>query len=154
MGSKKTIEEKAWAILEEACRELALLPVDAEYVKNGSEWNLLMYADKEGGIGINECEELSRLVDPRLDEANFISDPYTLIVSSPGLGRQIRRPRDFVFAMGKKVELHTYKSQDGRKEFTGVLLSWDDKTLSIREEDTERSFLRQEVSNIRLAFEL
>lgn len=154
MGSKKAIEEKAWAILAEACEELSLLPVDAEYAKNGGEWNLLMYADKEGGIGIDDCERLSRLVDPRLDEANFISDPYTLIVSSPGLGRQIRRPRDFAFAMGKKVEVSTYKAKDGTKEFSGELVAWDDEKITILEGGEERRFSRQEVSNIRLALEL
>lgn len=154
MSRKDVIEEKAWAILKEACEKLSLIPVDAEYVKNGSDWNLLMYADKEGGIGVDECEALSRMADPMLDEQNFISDQYILIVSSPGLGRQIKRPRDFEFARGKEVEVHTYKAIDGLKEFTGILADFDAGTVTILTGGEEKVFERKAVSSMRLTFEI
>ena len=121
MSRKETIEEKTWNLLVPLCEELGLTPVDAEYVKERGEYYLLIYADKEGGFTIDDCETLSKRLDPLLDEEDFISDPYTMIVSSPGLGRQIRRPRDFVFALGKEVDVKLYEPLDGKKEFTAVL---------------------------------
>ena len=78
VSRKETIEEKAWELLLKVCSEQGIIPVDAEYAKTGGEYNLLMYIDKEGGVGIDECEACSRALDPLLDEGNFISDPYTL----------------------------------------------------------------------------
>lgn len=153
MSKKEVIEEKAWALLLRVTDELGLIPVDAEYVKTAGEYNLLIYADKEGGIGIDECEALSRAIDPLLDEENFIPDAYTLIVSSPGLGRVLKRPRDFAFAMGKEVEVRLYKAMDGEKEFTGILKNADGKTVVIESDDSSYEFQRTEISMIRLAFD-
>ena len=105
-------------------------------------------------FGVDECEALSRMVDPMLDEQNFISDQYILIVSSPGLGRQIKRPRDFEFARGKEVEVHTYKAIDGLKEFTGILADFDAGTVTILTGGEEKVFERKAVSSMRLTFEI
>lgn len=152
MSKKSVIEDKAWDLLVKVSEELGLIPVDAEYVKTGGDYNLLLYVDKEGGVGINECEACSRAIDPLLDEEDFIPDAYTLIVSSPGLGRILKRPRDFEFAMGKEVEVRLYKAVDGEKEFTGILKSADGKTIVIESEDKEYEFGKTDISLIRLAF--
>ena len=94
------------------------------------------------------------MVDPVLDEQNFISDQYILIVSSPGLGRQIKRPRDFEFARGKEVEVRTYKAIDGMKEFTGILTGFDAGTVTVLTGGDEKIFERKAVSSIRLTFEI
>ncbi|MDO4805091.1 MAG: ribosome maturation factor RimP [Lachnospiraceae bacterium] len=153
MSKKDVIEEKAWTLLQKTAGELGLIPVDAEYVKTGGDYNLLIYADKEGGIGIDECEALSRAIDPLLDEEDFIPDAYTLIVSSPGLGRALKRPRDFAFAMGKEVEVRLYKARDGKKEFRGYLKEADGKKVTIESDGTVHEFEKAEISLIRLAFD-
>ncbi len=153
LSKKEVIEEKAWELLTKVAAEQNLIPVDAEYVKTGGEYNLLIYADKEGGIGIDECEALSRAIDPMLDEADFIPDAYTLIVSSPGLGRQLKRPRDFAFAMGREVEVRLYKARDGEKEFSGILKDADGKKIIIESDGDTYEFDKAEISLIRLAFD-
>ena len=122
MSRKDTIEEKAWELLLKVCSEQGLVPVDAEYAKTGGEYNLLMYIDKEGGVGIDECEACSRALDPLLDEENFISDPYTLIVSSPGLGRPLKRPRDFLLAAGGNTQICRERERYDRVRRQGVYI--------------------------------
>ncbi len=153
MSKKDVIEEKAWTLLQQVTDELGLIPVDAEYVKTAGEYNLLIYVDKEGGIGIDECEACSRAIDPLLDREDFIPDAYTLIVSSPGLGRVLKRPRDFEFAMGREVEVRLYKAIDGEKEFAGILKSADGKKIVIESDDNSYEFQRADIALIRLAFD-
>ncbi len=150
MGKKEQIEEKTWALLAAPCEELGLKPVDAEYVRNGGDYQLMIYIDKEGGVTIDDCEALSRAIDPLLDSEDYIHDAYTMIVSSPGLGRAIKRPRDFIFAKGKEVDVRLYQAKDGSKEFTGILTDFDDTSIWIQEGDTETVFLKKEVAAIHL----
>ena len=85
LSKKEAVEQKAWELLEGITKELSLVPVDAEYVKEGGEYFLRCYIDKDGGVMIDDCEAVSRRLDPLLDEADFIEDAYTLEVSSPGI---------------------------------------------------------------------
>ena len=154
MGKKKEeIEERTWEILTDLCEKHGFIPVDAEYAKNGGEYSLLLYIDKEGGVTIEDCETVSREADPILDEENLIDEAYTLYVSSPGLGRVLRRPRDFIFAMGKEVEIHTYKARNKEKEFRGILLAEDRDSVRIGENGEEQVFMKDEIAQIRLAFD-
>ncbi len=153
MSKKDVIEERAWELLSKVTEEQGLIPVDAEYAKQGGEYNLLLYIDKEGGVTVEDCESVSRALDPLLDAEDFIPDAYTLYVSSPGLGRPIRRPRDYVFAKGKEVELRLFKAVDGQKEFTGVLSDFDAENVTISLEGEERSFPKNGISLLRLAFD-
>ena len=150
MGKKDTIEEKTWELLCPVCEQLGLSPVDAEYVKEREEYSLLIYIDKEGGVTIDDCEALSRTLDPLLDEKDYIDDPYTMIVSSPGLGRVIRRPRDFIFAKGKEVDVRTYKPVDSKKERSGILKEFDRDSIVLLSEDKELTIARNEIAQIRL----
>ena len=153
LSKKDVIEERAWALLSEETASRGLVPVDAEYVKQGSEYSLLLYIDKEGGVTVEDCEAVSRALDPRLDEEDFIPDAYTLYVSSPGLGRPIRRPRDYVFAKGRDVEVHLFRPADGQKEFEGVLTDFDEDSATIEIDGRPRRFMKNEIALLRLAFD-
>ena len=105
--------------------------VDVEYVKEGQDWYLRCYIDKEGGININDCELVSRELEKVLDEQDFLKDAYILEVSSPGLTRPLKKERDFERNIGKPVEIHTYKPIDGVREFIGDLVSFSDDSVVI-----------------------
>lgn len=138
-------------ILDENSFEL----VDVEYVKEAGTWYLRAYIDKEGGITIDDCELVSRALEEKLDEENFIPDSYILEVSSPGLGRPLKKERDYQRARGRRIEIRTYRAIAGGKEFTGVLTAWDGETVTIEPDDggDPMTFLRKDISLIRMAFD-
>ena len=114
---------EAWItpVLEQHQFEL----VDVEYVREVGVWYLRCYIDKEGGIAVDDCEVISRLLGEWLDQEDFIEDSYILEVSSPGLGRPLKKEKDFARSIGKDVEIRLYKAIDKQKEFTGALTSYD-----------------------------
>ena len=135
-------------ILEEKNFEL----VDVEYVKEGGTYYLRAYIDKEGGITINDCEYVARIMNEILDREDFIPDSYTFEVSSPGLGRPLKKEKDFVRNMGKDVEIRTYRSIDRSKEFVGTLKAYDKDSVTITDENgSDRTFLRTDIALIRQA---
>ncbi len=143
-------EEFLLPLMEEHHFEL----VDVEYVKEGSSWYLRAYIDKEGGIAIDDCEVISRLLSDWLDKEDFISDSYILEVSSPGLGRPLKKEKDFARSLGKEVDVKLYRARDKQKDFTGTLAEYDKNTVTIEMEDGSRMvFERQEIALIRLAFD-
>ena len=123
-------EELILPILEKMNFEL----VDVEYVKEGSTWYLRAYIDKEGGITINDCEAVARQMNELLDREDFIPDSYTFEVSSPGLGRPLKKEKDFVRNMGKEVEIRTYRAIERCKEFRGTLTAFDKESVTIVDE--------------------
>ena len=128
--------------------------VDVEYVKEGSVWYLRAYIDKEGGITVNDCEAVAREMNEILDREDFIPDSYTFEVSSPGLGRPLKKEKDFKRNLGEEVELRTYRAIDRQKEFVGILKSYDENTVTITYEDeTEQTFDRKEIALIRQALD-
>ena len=154
MASKKErIEERTWQLLEGCAGEHSCIPVDVEYVKNNGEYLLNIYIDKEGGVGIDDCESVSRSIESLIDEENYIEDQYTLIVSSPGLGREIRRPRDFVYAKGKEVDVHTFKKINGEKSFRGILRDYDDENIELLVGERSLVLDRKAISVIKIAFD-
>ena len=147
---EKKTEELAMPILDKYNYEL----VDVEYVKEAGTWCLRAYSDKEGGFTIGDCEKVSRAFSDLLDQNDFIEDAYILEVSSPGLGRPLKKEKDYVRSMGKELEIRTYRAIDGEKEFYGILTAYDDKTVTIRQEDESlRTFAKNELALIRLAFD-
>ena len=154
MNKKETIEAQAEELLIPILERLCLELYDVEYVKEAGNYYLRAYIDKEGGVTIDDCEAVSREFSPMLDEKNFIDDVYTMEVSSPGLGRPLRRERDYEKSVGRELEIHTYKAVDGDKIFFGILTAYDKDTVTIREENgNERTFRRPDLSMIRLAFD-
>lgn len=128
--------------------------VDVEYVKEAGNWYLRAYIDKEDGIAVDDCEVVSRRLGEWLDEKDFIQDSYILEVSSPGLGRPLKKEKDFVRSMGKEVDIKLYKQLNKQKDFTGILKSYDKDTVTIElEDETEMVFERSGIALIRLAFD-
>ena len=124
-------EELILPILEKLNFEL----VDVEYVKEGSTWYLRAYIDKEGGITINDCEAVARQMNELLDQEDFIPDSYTFEVRTPGLGRPLKKEKDYIRNMGKPVEIRTYRAIERCKEFSGILTAYDKESVTISEED-------------------
>ena len=128
--------------------------VDVEYVKEGSVWYLRAYIDKEGGITVNDCEAVAREMNEILDREDFIPDSYTFEVSSPGLGRPLKKEKDYIRNMGKEIEIRTYKAIDRCKEFYGLLKAYDKDTVTIEIEDGETIiFNKSEIALIRQAID-
>lgn len=141
------VEELVMPIMEEGNFEL----VDVEYVKEGANWYLRVYADKEGGINIDDCVTISRALEVKLDEKDLIPDAYILEVSSPGLGRQLKKDRDYKRSLGEEIEFKLYKAREKQKEFTGILKDFDENTFTITIDDEDVVFERKEVAMMRLA---
>ncbi len=139
MGKKRDYESRAEELLLPILDVHGFEMVDVEYVKEGSEYYLRAYIDKPGGININDCETVSRAFSDVLDEKDFIEGSYILEVSSPGLGRAIKKERDFKRNVGKKIEFKSYKSIDGTKEHVGVLVGYDGETFIALDEDGVRT---------------
>ena len=153
MTQREKYETRTQALLEPIIEENHLELVDVEYVKEGSNWYLRAYIDKEGGVSIDDCELVSRALSDLLDEEDFIPDAYILEVSSPGLGRPLKKEKDFARSNGKEVELRLYRAVDGQKEFTGVLTAYDDDSVTLDAEKKTLTFQRKEIALIRLAFD-
>lgn len=154
MSKKEIYEQKTEAILLPIVDELGFELVDVEYVKEGSTWYLRTYIDKPGGITIDDCEVVSRRLSDILDEKDYINDAYIMEVSSPGLGRPLKKEKDFKRSMGEEVEIRTYRMVDKKKEFTGILVAYDAETVTIEfEDETTKTFNRGDIALIRLAFD-
>lgn len=154
MTKRETYEAKTEAFLLPLVEQHHFELVDVEYIKEGSSWYLRAYIDKEGGIAIGDCEMISRILSDWLDKEDFISDSYILEVSSPGLGRPLKKEKDFVRSIGKEVEVKLYRAKDKQKDFTGILTEYDKDTVTIELEDASRvTFERREIALIRLAFD-
>ena len=124
-----------------------------EYVKEGSDWYLRDYIDKEGGITVDDCEVISRELNEVLDKENYIPDQYIFEVSSPGLLRPLKKEKDYQRSIGKLIDIKLYRAEDKQKEFTGVLKAYDEKTVTLAfEKDEEKTFERANLAMIRLAF--
>lgn len=146
---EKKTEELIVPILDAKGFEL----VDVEYVKEGQDYFLRAYIDKPGGITIDDCVAVSREMNVLLDELDYVDGAYTFEVSSPGLGRPLKKPRDYERSMGEEVEIRTYKAMDESKEFYGILKAYDDATVTIQSEEEEITFNKSDIALIRLAFD-
>ena len=154
MGRKISYEEKTEQLIQPFIDAHHFELVDVEYVKEGSDWYLRVYIDKEGGITVDDCEAVSRIFSDKLDELDFIEDAYIMEVSSPGLGRPLKKEKDYVRSMGKEVEIRTYRPINKEKEFYGILSAYDESSVTITtEEQKEQTFEKADIALIRLAFD-
>lgn len=126
---------------------------DVEYVREGGEWFLRLYIDKDGGVDIDDCERVSRAVDPVLDEKDPIPESYRFEVCSAGLERQLKRPSDFERFMGEAILLKTYQPKNGAKEFAGVLAGYDNGAVTVDLNGTVQTFSKAEIALVRLRVE-
>lgn len=154
MTKRETYEARTEAFLLPLLEQHQFELVDVEYVKEAGSWYLRAYIDKEGGITVDDCETISRTLSDWLDKEDFIEDSYILEVSSPGLGRPLKKDKDFARSLGAEVELRLYKAREKQKEFTGILKAYDKDTVTILlEDEREMVFERTELALIRLAFD-
>ena len=127
--------------------------VDVEYVKEAGTWYLRAYIDKPGGITIDDCELVSRSLNEKIDEEDYIPDAYILEVSSPGLDRPLKKDKDFARSLNKEVEGKFFKAVDGQKEFVGTLKDFTKDTVTLEMEDQEITVDRKNLALIRLYIE-
>ena len=142
---KQICEEKICPIIEELGYEV----VEVEYVKKSEGKNLTFYIDNDKGIELADCEKVSKAIDQILEDVNPTEDqPYILNVSSPGLDRPLKTERDFQRHIGKEIEIILFAKINGKKDFKGQLVSYNDEVVTILKNDEELSFERQKIAHI------
>ena len=153
MSKSKTYESRTEDLLTPIVEKFGVSIYDVEYVKECSDWYLRAYIDKDGGVDINDCENVSRALSDALDKEDFIEEAYILEVSSPGLGRTLKKDKHFEKSLGEEVEVKTYKPIDNCKEFSGILKAYDDKTVTIETDNKEICFAKSDIALVRLALD-
>ena len=126
---------------------------DVEYVREGSDYFLRLYIDKEGGVDITDCEAISRAVDPILDEKDPIAESYHFEVCSAGLERALKRPSDFERFMGSAITVKLYRPLNGLKEIPGILRGYDDGRVTVEAGKETITFEKSQVALVRLRVE-
>lgn len=161
MSKREDYEKKTIELLEPIVQSFGVRIYDVEYVKEGREYYLRAYIDKEGGVNINDCENVSRALSDALDEADFIPDAYIMEVSSPGLGRALKKDSHLSMSLGESIDIHFYKALDGKKEISGFLKGFDKESIVIVLPDAEGqpsqeelSLSRRDISSINLTLDL
>lgn len=155
MSKREQYETRTEELLTPIAQNNGVEIYDVEYVKEGKEYYLRAYIDKPEGVSIQDCETVSRLLSDALDEADFIPDAYILEVSSPGLGRTLKKDRHFEKSLGQEVEIKLFQAVAHAKEFRGVLQGYDAQSITIALQDTTETkvFQRNDIALIRLAFD-
>ena len=153
MSRREDYEARTEGLLQPIVEANGVSVYDVEYVKEGSDYYLRAYIDKPEGVNIDDCERVSRALSEALDREDFIPDAYILEVSSPGLGRALKKDKHLQASIGEKVELKLFKPVDKCKEFEGVLDSFDADGITILTDGQPRTFARADIALIRLAFD-
>ena len=154
MSKRELYESKTEELVQPLVDKNKFELVDVEYVKEAGTNYLRVYIDKEGGITIDDCEIISRALSDLLDEKDYINEAYILEVSSPGLGRPLKKDKDFARSIGEEVDVKLFKPIEKQKEFSGILESYNGTEVTIRlDEETVMNFNRKDIALIRLAFD-
>lgn len=153
MSKRETYEEKATQLLLPICEANGVEIYDVEYVEEVGEWYLRAYIDKEGGVTIDDCEKVSRALSDALDADDFIEDAYYLEVSSPGLGRTLKKDSHLEKSIGMEVELKTFKPINKQKEFSGILKGYTKTEITVEINNEDKIFTRSEIALIKLALD-
>lgn len=144
------ITEQVWQLAEPAVLAQGCTVWDVEYVREGADWFLRIYIDKEGGVDIADCEAISRAVDPILDEKDPIPNSYTFEVCSAGIERALKRPGDFERFLGSDILLRLYRPKNGCREYPGILRGYADGRVTVEYQGEELTFEKNEVALVRL----
>lgn len=147
------ITDRVWAIAEPVVTGLGLRLWDVEYVREGSDWYLRVYIDKDEPVDIQDCEKVSRTLDPILDEEDPIPDSYTFEVCSAGCERTLKRPSDFEQFMGAAILVKLYQPVNGCKEFIGTLAGYGDDGLTLETAADTKPFPLKDIAHVRLYVE-
>lgn len=162
MSISRNYEERTEQLLQPIMEQNGFELVDVEYVKEGGNWFLRAFVDKEGGVTIDDCEVVSRALSDLLDQEDFISDSYILEVSSPGLGRQLKKEKDFLRSIGERIDVKLYKAMSYKlagkeistKEVTGVLKEFHENAILITLENEETvEILRKDIAIVKLTLD-
>lgn len=154
MSKRETYEKKTEELITPLIDAEGFELVDVEYVKEGADWYLRVYIDKDGGITVNDCEKISRAFNEILDREDYIDDAYIFEVSSPGLLRPLKKDKDYQRNLGKLLEVKLFAPLNGVKEFEAELKSYDEESATlVMDDDTEVTVKRSEISLIRPAIE-
>lgn len=153
MAGKAEIEQKTEELVTPIIDENHFELVDVEYVKEGANWYLRIYADKEGGISIDDCVLISRALEAKLDADDFIKDAYILEVSSPGLGRPLKKEKDYQRSIGQSVDIKLYRAIDKQKEFTGILKEYSKERIILSIDGIDQEFETKSVASARLSLD-
>ncbi|MBQ7934060.1 MAG: ribosome maturation factor RimP [Lachnospiraceae bacterium] len=153
MSRREDYESRTEALLQPIAEQNGVSIYDVEYVKEGADYYLRAYIDKPEGVNIIDCENVSRALSDALDKEDFILDAYILEVSSPGLGRTLKKDKHLAASIGEEVEIKLFKAQDKVKEFVGVLERFDESSIIINIEGTSRSFNRSDIALVRLTLD-
>lgn len=151
MAKRETIEKRCEELLEPILTEFGFVLWDVGYVKEGKEYYLRVFIDKEGGINIDDCVDVSRRLSDLLDNEDLIDEAYTLEVSSPGLGRKLVKDREYTLSLGRDVDVKFYKPFEGSKEMSGRLEAFDADTITIETGDGQRSLNRSDIATVKLS---
>lgn len=147
------IEEKVEQLVKEPIEKLGYSLYDVEYVKEGPEYYLRIYIDKESGIDLNDCEKVSNEINEILDKADYIKEQYYLEVSSPGIERRLRKDKHLEQNISKNVEIKLFKKDNtGKKEYTGKLKAFNQEEIII-ETDKEITIERKNIAQIKTIYE-
>ncbi len=144
------LTEQVWQFAEPVVTAQGCSIWDVEYVREGADWFLRVYIDKDGGVDISDCEAISRALDPILDEKDPIPTSYTFEVCSAGIERALKRPGDFEKFLGSDVLVRLYRPREGTKEFPGVLRGYADGCVTIDYLGKPITFEKSEVALVRL----
>ncbi len=150
---KSRIEAQVATLVEPYIEQQGLELVDVEYVKEGAHWYLRVYIDKEGGVELDDCSDVSHLISAKLDQADPINQAYMLEVSSPGLERPLKKEQDFARFSGSLVTVHTMVAYHGYTEFTGYLVGLQDKQILLEYENEKMAIPLDQVKKAHLAVE-
>jgi len=142
-----TVEQLVLPILDGVQLEL----VDIEYIKEGSNWFLRVFIDKEGGVDIDDCGMVSEKLSKKLDEVDPIPTAYFLEVSSPGIERPLKKPKDFEWAVGKRISVKTKEAISGTIVFEGDLMAFDGEQITLKEESQTMEIPLEKIESARLS---
>ena len=145
------ISQAVSELAEPIVKEAGCTLWDVEYVKEAGQWYLRVYIDREDGVSIENCETVSRALDPILDEKDPIPDSYIFEVSSAGLERSLKKPEHFDRFMGETVEVKLYKAIDGAKSFSGRLTGYENGAVTIEQGENKLTFEKSQIANVHIS---
>ena len=147
-----SIEERVESLIRNQVEELGYELYDVQYAKEGKDYYLRIFIDKENGIDLNDCEKVNNIVNPILDDADYIKEMYFLEVSSPGVERILRKNKHLEQAKGKEIEVKLFKPLENKKDFSGILEQFDDDKIYLQEEDKKIEIERKNISLMKLKY--
>jgi ribosome maturation factor RimP len=149
----RTIAQEVTDLVAPILEEMGFELVDVVYVSKSGRWVLQLFIDKEGGVTIDDCAAVSGEIGDLIDVRDIISHEYVLEVSSPGLDRPLKKPKDFGRAVGRKVKIRTARPREGRRNFTGRLERVEEGVITLLVDGTERAFTIEELEKANLVYE-